>query len=68
MGMTMYEVMTLRNPYEGMSWKEIKTEHESNKYPQIRLEEVKGHYDEEFVKVINKMLSVCCFCYFILYF
>jgi hypothetical protein len=68
MGITMYEVMTLHSPYEGMNLKEIKTELKSNKYPEIRLEEVKGCYDEGLVRVVNKMLSVYNFCYFILYF
>jgi hypothetical protein len=64
----MYEVITLHNPYEGMSVKEIKTKLKSGKYPQIRSKEVERCYNEEFVRVINKMLSVSNLFYFILYF
>jgi hypothetical protein len=68
MGITMYEVITLHNPYEGMSIRKIKTTLESGKYPQIRSEEVEGcYYDEELLRVVNMMLVVCNFCYFILY-
>jgi hypothetical protein len=64
----MYEVITLHNPYEGKTKEDIKTAFESNKYPQIRSEEVEGYYDKELLKVVNKMLSVWNFYYLILYF
>jgi serine/threonine protein kinase len=44
MGITMYEVITLHNPYEGMTTLEIKSSLKSDKYPQICLEEIKGYY------------------------
>jgi hypothetical protein len=67
MGITMYEVITLHNPYEGMKTEEIKSSLKSNKYPQICLEEIKGYYEEKLLKVVNMMLSVCNFCFVILF-
>jgi hypothetical protein len=64
--MTMYEVVKLKNAFEGNSKKEIKSKLMVGSYPQ--LEDSEKRYDKEFITVINLMLNVCVDAHFIFFF
>jgi hypothetical protein len=55
-GITMYEVITLHNPFENKTYKEIEKVLLCGEYPVIVDEKI--FYDAEMIKVINSMLSV----------
>jgi serine/threonine protein kinase len=59
-GMTMYEVIKLKNAFSGKNGKEIKKETKniliSGSYP--KLEESEDLYDKEMINTINLMLNV----------
>jgi serine/threonine protein kinase len=66
-GITMYEVITLHNHFEGKGCEEIKLQLKSGKYPKI--EDTKGLYDVEMINIVNGMLSVCFFfCSFVCFY
>jgi serine/threonine protein kinase len=60
-GITMYEVITLHNPFENKSDDQVKRLLLRDDYPVILDEE--GFYDAEMIKLINSMLSVYHFFY-----
>jgi serine/threonine protein kinase len=55
-GITMYELITLRNPFKNRNDEEIGKLLSSGRYPAVVDEE--EFYDPEMIKVINSMLSV----------
>jgi serine/threonine protein kinase len=55
-GITMYEIITLHNPFENKNEKKIKSELLSNNYPILTDKE--GLYNNEMIKIINSMLTV----------
>jgi serine/threonine protein kinase len=58
-GITMYEVITLHNPFKNKTDEEIEKLLLHGEYPIIVDKE--GFYDTEMIKIINSMLSVFVF-------
>jgi serine/threonine protein kinase len=66
-GITMYEIITLHNPFEEMKTiEEIKSLLSSGKYPV--LEDKNRLYDIEMIEIINLMLKVFFFSYMFIFF
>jgi serine/threonine protein kinase len=57
LGITMYELMTLKNAFSSEKGK-VKKTLLSGKYPHIDSED--KFYGTELVKIVNSMLTVCC--------